>query len=173
MNQPKQLFAWKRFSLEESEHTLPNGLVTNHITLEHPGAVLILPIANDGKIVMIRQYRPSIRRWIYEFPAGTLESSESPKVCAQRELAEEAQLQADEWHAIGESLPAPGFCNETQYLFVAKQLSPCAAEMDDDEVIEVVHFTVDEVKRLIAENEIQDSKTIVAFCRAQLLGLIT
>lgn len=173
MNKPKQLFAWKRFSLEESEHILPNGLITKHITLEHPGAVLILPIADDGKLVMIRQYRPSIRQWIYEFPAGTLEAHESPRVCAERELAEEAQLRAEEWHAIGESLPAPGFCNETQHLFVARQLHPCSAEMDADEIIEVVHFSVNEVQHMIANNEIQDSKTIVAFCRAQLLGLIT
>ncbi|WP_283131730.1 NUDIX hydrolase [Enterovibrio norvegicus] len=173
MSDPKQLYAWKRFTLEESTHTLPNGVITNHITLEHPGAVLILPVANDGKLVLLKQYRPSIRRWIYEFPAGTLESSESPSVCAVRELAEEASLQAEEWHTIGESLPAPGFCNETQYLFVAKLLSPCEAEMDEDEVIEVVHFSVEEVTSMIANNKIQDSKTIVAFCRAQLLGLIT
>lgn len=173
MNKPTQLFAWKKFSLEESEHTLPNGLLTRHITLEHPGAVLILPVANDGKLVMIRQYRPSIRQWIYEFPAGTLEANESPRACAERELAEEAQVRAEEWHSIGESLPAPGFCNETQHLFVARQLHPCSAEMDADEVIEVVHFSVSDVQRMIAENEIQDSKTIVAFCRAQLLGLIT
>ncbi|MEZ8140740.1 ADP-ribose pyrophosphatase [Enterovibrio norvegicus FF-454] len=166
------LFAWKRFTLEEREHTFPNGLVTSHITLTHPGAVLILPVANDGKLVMIHQYRPSIDRWIYEFPAGTMELNESPDVCAKRELAEEVQLAASEWHKIGESLPAPGFCDETQYLYVAKQVSDCEGELDDDEVLEVVHFPVDEVARMIANNDIQDSKTIVAFCRAQLLGLI-
>lgn len=79
----------------------------------------------------------------------------------QRELAEEAQLQAKEWLALGECLPAPGFCNEVQYLFAAKGLSPCHAEMDDDEVIEVVEFSIEQVKAMIAGNEIQDSKTIV------------
>ncbi|MDD1779774.1 NUDIX hydrolase [Enterovibrio sp. ZSDZ35] len=164
---------WKRFTLEEKIHTLPNGVETSHITLSHPGAVLILPVANDGKLVLLRQYRPSIESWIYEFPAGTLESNEDRLACAKRELAEEAKLAASEWHNLGESLPAPGFCNESQYLFLAKNLSLAEADMDEDEVIEVVHFSVEEVKQMIVTNEIKDSKTIVAFCRAQLMGLIT
>ncbi|MGF1767980.1 NUDIX hydrolase [Enterovibrio makurazakiensis] len=166
------IYAWKRFTLEAREQTLPNGIITEHITLTHPGAVLILPVANDGKLVMVHQYRPSIDRWIYEFPAGTMESGEHPETCAKRELSEEVQLAASEWHSVGESLPAPGFCDETQYLYVAKQVSATDGELDEDEIIEVVHFSVDEVAHMIASNEIQDSKTIVAFCRAQLLGLI-
>ncbi|WP_028022270.1 NUDIX hydrolase [Enterovibrio calviensis] len=172
MTAPTSIYAWKRFTLEAREHTLPNGLVTEHITLTHPGAVLILPVANDGKLVMVHQYRPSIDRWIYEFPAGTMETGEHPETCAKRELSEETQLAASEWHNIGESLPAPGFCDETQYLFVAKQVSATDGELDEDEIIEVMHFSVEQVANMIANNEIQDSKTIVAFCRAQLLGLI-
>ncbi|KXF83148.1 NUDIX hydrolase [Enterovibrio coralii] len=173
MAEPTVLQRWKRFTLEEKVHTLPNGLETPHITLAHPGAVLILPVANDGKLVLLRQYRPSIEAWIYEFPAGTLENAEDILECAKRELAEEAKLSATEWHSLGESLPAPGFCNESQYLYLAKNLAHADAEMDEDEVIEVVHFSVEDVKSMIINNEIRDSKTIVAFCRAQLMGLIT
>ncbi len=161
MENAAPLFAWKRFTLEEETLTLPNGLTTKHVTLTHPGAVLIIPITENNTLILLRQYRPSIKQWIYEFPAGTLESGEDITLCAQRELAEEAQLQAKEWLALGECLPAPGFCNEVQYLFAAKGLSPCHAEMDDDEVIEVVEFSIEQVKAMIAGNEIQDSKTIV------------
>ncbi|SKA52211.1 NUDIX hydrolase [Enterovibrio nigricans] len=173
MSDSKVLQRWKRFTLEEKLHTLPNGVETSHITLTHPGAVVILPVANDGKLVLLRQYRPSIASWIYEFPAGTLECGEDKLLCAKRELAEEAKLAASEWHSLGESLPAPGFCDESQYLFLAKNLTHAEADMDEDEVIEVVHFSVEDVKQMIVNNEIKDSKTIVAFCRAQLMGLIT
>lgn len=173
MKNSAPLFAWKRFTLQSETLTLPNGLVTEHITLTHPGAVLIVPISENNQLVLLRQYRPAIKQWIYEFPAGTLEAGEDITACAKRELAEEAQLAAKEWHNIGEALPAPGFCNEIQYLFAAKRLSPCTADRDEDEVMDVVEFSADEIRAMIASNEIQDSKTIVAFYRAQLLGLIT
>ncbi|OAN11513.1 ADP-ribose pyrophosphatase [Photobacterium jeanii] len=165
-------YQWKCFSVEEENQQLPDGRNISFTWLKHPGAVIIIPITAEGKLVLVNQYRPAIKQWILEFPAGTLEDSEQVELCAQRELAEEVQLAATTWHNLGQLLPVPGFCDEVQHLFVAKELSPCDGELDDDEIIEVKEFTVSEFEKLVASNQLQDGKTIAAYMKAKLAGLI-
>ncbi|GAB3521703.1 NUDIX hydrolase [Photobacterium alginatilyticum] len=133
---------------------------------------MIVPLTNNGELVMVRQYRPAIQKWILEFPAGTLESQEDILSCAKRELAEEVQLKAEHWQDLGELLPVPGFCDEVQYLFFAKELSACSGELDDDEIIEVITLTVDDFEMNVTSGEIQDAKTLSAFFKARLLKLL-
>ncbi|WP_064608804.1 NUDIX hydrolase [Photobacterium sp. J15] len=168
----KTLCQWKCFSVEQAEHTLPDGREVEFTTVKHPGAVIILPITNDGKLVMVNQYRPAIQKWILEFPAGTLEDQENILECAKRELAEEVQLQASNWQSLGELLPVPGFCDEVQYLYLAQGLSDCAGELDDDEVIEITSLTIAEFEEKVATNQIQDAKTIATFFKARMMSLI-
>ncbi|WP_305813880.1 NUDIX hydrolase [Photobacterium leiognathi] len=166
-------YQWKCFSIEEQAHLLPNNKQVNFTTIKHPGAVVIIPINSQGHIVLVNQYRPAIKQWILEFPAGTLEPNEDVFECAKRELAEEVNLKADSWQSLGELLPVPFVAfDEIQYLFVATDLTPTIGELDDDEIIEVVTLSVQQVEQKIAQNEIQDNKTLAAFLKARLAGYL-
>lgn len=168
----KTLCKWKCFSVEQATQTLPDGRNIEFTTVKHPGAVVIVPVTDSGDLVMVHQYRPAIQKWILEFPAGTLENQEEILPCAKRELAEEVQLQASQWQDLGELLPVPGFCDEVQYLFLAKGLSESDGELDDDEIIEVVTLSIEEFEAKVANSEIQDAKTLSAFLKARLLKLL-
>ena len=129
----------------------PSGDLHRHVTVRHPGAVVILPCESDGRLVAIRQYRHAVRQTLLEFPAGTLETAEQPMVCARRELAEEVGRRANVWKDLGQLLPAPGFCNETQYCYFASDLTPCDTNLDKDELIEVMTLSPSEIDTAIRE----------------------
>ena len=85
----KILHTWKGISLQRLKTTLPNGRVITHTTISHPGAKVILPILSNGDILLINKYRPSLKKWLLELPAGTIENSKSSELCAVSELSEE------------------------------------------------------------------------------------
>lgn len=136
--------------------------------IHHPGAVVVLPILDDGTLVLIHQYRHALRSTIFELPAGTLEAGEEPIVCARREIREEIGYDAREIIPLGVLHPAPGFCDEVQHLFVAKGLFESPATKDLDEVIEVRPMTCVEVEAAIRAGAITDAKTIATIFRARL-----
>ncbi|CAM2947811.1 NUDIX hydrolase [Vibrio neptunius] len=167
------LHTWKGIYLQEEQTTLPNGKTITHTTISHPGAAVILPIANNGDIVLINQYRPSLKKWLLELPAGTLESNEPIELCAVRELAEETGYSAETMISLGQVTPLAGFCDEIQYLFVAKGLTEVSKfACDDDEVIEVVSLSLHDIEQKIVEGEITDAKTIACLSKAKLCGYI-
>lgn len=138
----------------------------------HPGAVVILPISDDGSITFIKQYRHAVGEITLELPAGTREVEESPLDTAKRELSEEVHLGASEWESMGLLYALPGLSNEIQYAFIAKGLFPCYKQADPGEYTEVTRMTLDEVKKLISEDVIVDSKTISTLCKAMCKGFI-
>jgi ADP-ribose pyrophosphatase len=148
------------------------GVRYAHETIEHPGAVVVLPLTAQGEVVMVSQYRRSIDSVVLELPAGTLEKDEPPLDCAKREIQEEVGFAAREVVSLGTLLPAPGFCNELQYLFVARDLYPQSAEQDLDEEISVVTLSVTQFEQGVASGEIKDAKTIALFFRARLAGYV-
>ncbi|ENM5738766.1 NUDIX hydrolase [Vibrio mimicus] len=169
----KIIHQWKSIALVEEEVLLPNGHSVTHTTIAHPGAAVILPLTEQGEIVVIRQFRPSLKKWLIELPAGTIEHDEPPLACAQRELEEETGFSANQFFDLGQVTPLAGFCDEIQYLFVAKDLSKTARySCDEDEVIEVLFLTSQELERKIAEGEITDSKTIACLSKAKLCGYL-
>jgi ADP-ribose diphosphatase len=168
----KTLYQWKCFSIEQEHHQLPDGRNIEFTTVKHPGAVIIVPINHSGDLVLVHQYRPAIKQWILEFPAGTLESKEDILNCAKRELAEEVNPKAESWQSLGELLPVPGFCDEVQYLFLAQGLSETAGELDDDEVIEVVTLSIAEFEQKVLNNEIQDGKTLATYLKIKMMGIV-
>src|SRR5689334_11803161 len=97
----------RTFRFVEQEVERPDGRRVTVDKVEHPGAVVILPKDNDGRLVLLRQFRPALGQIIYEFPAGTLEKGEPPARCAERELAEEIGKKAARWEPLGTLLPAP------------------------------------------------------------------
>ncbi|NNN69262.1 NUDIX hydrolase [Vibrio sp. 3-2(1)] len=169
----KTIHTWKTISLVQEDVTLPTGKSIEHTTIVHPGAAVILPITEQGDIILINQFRPSLKKWLLELPAGTLEKEELPAECAHRELEEETGYSASELITLGQVTPLAGFCDEIQHLFVAKQLSKTARlSCDDDEVIEVVTLSIQELEQKIITGQITDSKTIACLSKAKLCGYL-
>ena len=166
------VFTGPKFAVVESRIRLATGTVHRHVTVRHPGAVVILPCLADGTLLVIRQYRHSVQGVLLEFPAGTLEPGEEPLACAQRELAEEVGQVAAGWEALGDLYPAPGFCDEKQYCFYATELTPCMAVRDEDELIEVVPIQAAEVEQAIRAGRMMDGKSIAVYTQAKLRGLV-
>ncbi|WP_172565646.1 NUDIX hydrolase [Vibrio navarrensis] len=169
----KIIHKWKNIALVEENVALPNGKSVCHTTIQHPGAAVILPVTASGEIVLINQYRPSLKKWLLELPAGTKEANEDPLTCAQRELEEETGYSAECFYSLGQVTPLAGFCDEIQYLYVAKQLRLTNRyQCDDDEVIQVVTMPVSQLEEKIIDGSISDGKTITCLSKAKLCGYL-
>jgi ADP-ribose pyrophosphatase len=131
-----------------------------------------MPQFEDGRLLVIAQYRVAVGETLLEFPAGTLEPGETPPACARRELIEETGYRADHWHPLGTIYSSPGFCNERQHLLLATGLVSEHAAGDADEILEVKGLTVPEVERAIADGTLVDAKSIAAYARARLPGAL-
>jgi ADP-ribose pyrophosphatase len=169
----KVLQRYRIFAIVEQALRLPSGRTVVRQVVQHPGAVVIIPQLEDSRLVLIAQYRFAVGATLLEFPAGTLEAGEAPLACARRELIEETGYRAEHWRALGILYPSPGYCDETQYLFVATGLVPEHAAGDEDEILEVKGLTVQEVERAIASGALVDAKSIAAYARAKLQGVLS
>lgn len=167
-----EIYKIKTYRLLEEKIELPSGKVSTHVTLDHPGAVVILPEISTGVFLVLSQYRHSIKREIVELPAGTLGVGEDPLFCAKRELMEEAGYEPQELIPLGTLYPAPGFCNEVQYLYFARNLTPNKLPQDEDEIITVKRVSIDEIFTMVDSGELMDAKSLVCLLRAQRAGLL-
>lgn len=141
---------------------VPNGNVVKWDFIGHKGAAAIVPVTEDGKILIVRQYRNALDRYTLEIPAGGLNPGEDTKVAATRELEEETGYKSDDISFLVSIYTTVAFCNEKIDIYVAKNLIPSKQNLDEDEFIDVKAFTVDELCAKIFAGEIQDSKTICA-----------
>ncbi len=152
------------FTLSADRVTLPSGHTSLMDVVRHPGSVVLLPMPAPGQIVLIRQYRYAVDRFIWEVPAGSLEPGEDPDAAAARECEEEIGLVPGRIERLGSLLPTPGFCDEVMNFYRCTELRPpgpdSTARQDEDEVIEPRTFSLDEVRRLISAGEILDMKTV-------------
>ena len=140
--------------------TLPSGVRTTLDVIRHPGASCILPLVDDG-VVLIRQFRHCANGWLWEAPAGTLNPGETPEACALREVTEESGLIAGRIEHVGFVFTAPGFTDEKIHLWLAYDCSPAPAHHDEDEVItEVRRFSPEEVDTLLRNGTLCDAKTM-------------
>ncbi|MEM2865676.1 MAG: NUDIX hydrolase [Candidatus Hadarchaeales archaeon] len=128
--------------------------------VEHPGAVAILPFLGGKRILLLKQYRPAIGKWIYEIPAGTLEKGEDLLACARRELEEETGYRAERMEKLFEMYLAPGYSTEKLHSFLASELHPTSPHRDWGEEIKVVKTTLPRALKMIRSNKIEDAKTI-------------
>lgn len=165
-------YSGKVFNVVDQKIQLPDGAIVSHSTVEHKGAVVILPVTSDGKILFVRQYRHSIGQEILEIPAGSLELNEDPLSAALRELSEETGFSAKKMVPLGMMYPVPGFCSEVHHAFVALELFAHKLPHDENEVIEVEPMTLLEVDAGIKDGNICDNKSIAILYKAKLLGLI-
>lgn len=163
------VFQGKVLDVGLEKHLMPNGRQATFEIIRHPGGAAVLPILADGRIVLIRQFRPAVGCMIYEIPAGRLEPAEPAEACAARELVEEAGYVADELTPLGGCWSTVGFCDEYIHLFLARGLSAVPRCLEPDEFIELCPMTVEEALRLVENGSIADSKTQLALLRYRLL----
>lgn len=156
--------AGKVLQLELDRVTLPSGHTVDMEIVRHHGSVVLLPMPEPGKIILIRQYRYTVDRWIWELPAGSLKPGEDPAAAAARECEEEIGLAPHRLTRLRGYYPTPGFCDELMTYFRCEDLRPPApdstAKPDEDENIEPRTFTLAEARALVASGEIVDLKTI-------------
>ena len=136
-------------------------------TLKHPGAVVIVPMLDRSRIVLVRQYRRAIKRELLELPAGTLEPGEPRLACARRELQEETGWRASRMRRIGQFYAAPGFISEQLTVFLAQGLTRAAAHPDPDEQVTPVVLTLPVALARIRSGAICDAKTIIGVLFAE------
>lgn len=166
----EHIFSGRVVSLQVDEVELPNGKTSKREIVKHPGAVAIIPITDDQKIVMVEQYRKALEREIIEIPAGKLEKGESPEHTAMRELEEETGYTCKELYPLISFYTSPGFCDEIVHLYAAKGLQKMdeKAELDEDEFVNIVEVTLEEAEQLVKEKKIYDAKTAYAVTYLQL-----
>jgi ADP-ribose pyrophosphatase len=152
-----------------------SGKVMQREVCLHPGAVIILPVLDDGRIVMIRNQRHTVYEELLELPAGTLEREsdgrgEDPALCAARELTEETGYTAQRIVDFGWFYTSPGILTEKMYAFIARGLSAGEQDLEDNEQIQVVTYSAEEVTALIRENRIVDAKSIATLLKYLMAG---
>lgn len=157
-----KIYSGKKFEVEIEKFKLPNGKIRETEYIKHRGSVVILPVLDNGEIIMIKQFRPIIGKWIYELPAGTLEKGEDPLEAARRELVEETGYEAENITHLIDFYPSPGVSNEFMHLYLATNLKFVGAKPEEYEVIEVKRFSKEELIQMIKNKEIIDAKTLAS-----------
>ncbi len=154
------------------KHQLPDGREAEFEMVRHPGGAAVLPLLPDGRVLLIRQFRPAAGGMLLEIPAGKLEPGEPPEQCARREIEEEAGFSAGRIEPLGRMLTAPGFCDEMLHLFVARDLSQVPSRLEPDEYIETAPLQVEDALKMALEGKIADGKTQLALLLARGQGMI-
>jgi ADP-ribose pyrophosphatase len=158
---PEELLRTRRFRVVRHTEKGSDGKLHTKETVQHPGAVAILPIFDDGRICLIRNYRVAVDKTLIELPAGTLEPNEDPAETAARELIEETGYRAATIEKLREFTMSPGILNERMHLFVARGLQPGPTALEPGEKIETLVVTWDEAMRMVQDGTIEDAKTLV------------
>ena len=158
----EDVYSGKFLRLKKDMVRLPDGSSTYREYLIHPGAVAIMPVLSDGRILLERQFRYPVDAAMIEIPAGKLEIGEDPLLCAQRELLEETGYAAKSWAFLGRIHPVISYSTEIIDIYLAKDLSLGERALDEGEFLDVFAATLDEMHEWIAEGKITDVKTIIS-----------
>lgn len=162
INETREIYAGRVFSLVTEDITLPNGIRTEIAMVRHPGSTAIVPLTEDGRVVMTEQYRHPVGEYLLEIPAGTLEPGEDVLNCAMRELEEETGLKAEKFTLMGQVYILPSYTDEKIVIYLAQNLIFGRQHLDADEIIRVVTFPLAEVMTMIGDGRITDALTILA-----------
>jgi ADP-ribose pyrophosphatase len=156
-------FTGRIFDVHVDRVRLPIGREIDLEVVRHPRSVVLLPMAAADQLVLVRQYRYPVDRWLWELPAGSLDPGEEPEAAALRECHEEIGKTATRATFLGSFFPTPGFCDEEMYFYRLEDLreptSP--AVQDEDELLEPQVFGLDELRGMVLTGEITDMKTVV------------
>lgn len=165
----EEIFDGQVVHLYKDDISLPNGKPATREVIRHVGAVAIVPMTEDGKVVIERQFRYPLNRVIIEIPAGKLDSkSEDRLSAAKRELEEETGYLADEWIELGDYIPAAAYCDEVITMYLAKGLHMGTRNLDEDEFLNVETVSLEELVEDVMRGKIADGKTQAAILKAYL-----
>ena len=153
--------------VEEVE--LPDGKTSTRELIAHPGGVGVIAVDDDRQVFMVSQYRIAARSMMLEIPAGKLEYGENPLECGKRELIEETGYSAEEFTHLGAYYATPGYCEEVLNIYLARGLSFVGQNLDDGEFLNVKKYDLDELYRMVMDNEIHDAKTAIAILKAKAI----
>lgn len=162
----KKIFDGKILKLHCDTVLLPNGKEASREVVDHPGAVAVVPILDDGRIVLVHQYRYPIDKITLEIPAGKLDLNESPDECVVRELREETGYETKKIRKVTSIYTAPGFSNEIIHLYIAQDLLLKETCPDEDEFINVEIYKPEQIRAMINDGTINDAKTLVGLLLA-------
>jgi ADP-ribose pyrophosphatase len=156
----QMVFEGRVFGVRRDEVIEPSGVRATREVITHPGSVVVLPVLDDGRIVMIRQYRHATRQYLWELVAGRIDEGENPKKAAARELIEETGYRAQRLSVFLDVFPTPGFLEERMYIVLAEGLSLGKAEPEEDEKIEVKAYSPRDLEKMIGDGKLHDAKSI-------------
>ena len=162
----KEIYDGCVFKVVSDTVLLPNGKTSKREFCLHLGAVCVLPLLSDGRVIMERQYRYAHGRVFFEIPAGKLNyAGEDPLEAAKRELREETGAVAEKYTYLGEMIPSPAILGEKVQMYLAEGLSFTETELDDDEFLETEAVPLDELHEMVMRGEIADAKTQITILK--------
>jgi len=157
----------RAFTIRRDTLRTPDGRETKYDIIEHSGSVVIIPVDENGNILLVRQYRHATRGDLLELPAGTLDGDEDPEVCAAREIREETGKAAEKLTKLGEFYLVPGYSTEFMVVYLATGLNNNPLDADDDEFLSVEAIPVAETIQMAERGEIPDAKSLAALFLAR------
>jgi ADP-ribose pyrophosphatase len=166
----REVYRGSLIAVGVGEFEAPDGETFTRDLVHHPGAVSVVPLTDDGAVVLVRQYRAAVDRELLEIPAGKRDvDGEPPEVTARRELEEEVGMRADRLELLAEFYNSPGFCDEHSFVYLARDLTDCdvAAASVEERHMTVEQVPLDDVPALVARADIVDAKTIIGLALAR------
>ena len=162
-------FKGKIINLRVDEALLPNGSTATREVVEHNGGICVVPITENGEVLMVEQYRYPYSEVVLEIPAGKRDGNEEPLEGGKRELREETGAVAENYTFLGELYPTPGYCGEIIYMYLATGLSYGETDPDEDEFLNLKKIPLETAVEMIMSGEIKDAKTQAAILKAERL----
>ena len=165
----EKIFDGRILHIRRDTVQLPNGAQAFREVVDHPGGVCVLALDDEGRVLLVRQFRYPYEKVLTEIPAGKLEYGEDPEKAALRELREETGAVPGKFRSLGELYPSPGYCGEIIRLYLAQELTFGETALDEDEFLDVERMPFGELTELVLQGEIRDAKTIAAVLKTKLL----
>jgi len=161
LEESRTVFRGRVFQVTRDRAREPGGVEVTRDIVRHAGSAVILPRRDDGRILLVRQFRLPARRRLWELAAGRLDPGESPLQAAKRELGEETGFTAERWRLLVEYFPSPGYLDEKMWIYLAEGLKRGRARPEEDERIERRWFTPEQIQRMIRSGKLEDGKALV------------
>lgn len=168
----KTIFQGKIIDLTVDEVELPNGKIATREIVRHPGAVAVIAVTKEGKLVLVRQFRKPLDRSLYEIPAGKLDPGEDPKTCALRELREETGYRCESIEHVVSFSTSPGFADEVLHIYYTDTLIAGERDLDEDEFLDNHEVDLETALALVRSQDIYDAKTVFAVQYLQLRSML-
>ena len=156
----KILYQGRVFGVRQDRVIEPGGIRATRDVVTHSGSVVLLPVFPNGELLLVRQYRHTVSRYLWELVAGRIEPGEPPLAAARRELLEETGYTAQRFRKLLDVFPTPGFVNERMWIYLAAGLRAGAAQPDDDERIVCRRFSLAQLERMMRRGTLRDAKSI-------------